>query len=78
MLLELYNILIKSYLTVKILGVIPGYVCLFESLNPIYFPESIEVGFKSRKYLSSDVDCKEGEEYLRKIFTGRLQPDKSR
>jgi hypothetical protein len=61
----------------EILGVIPGYICLFEPLNPIYFPESIEVGFKSRKYLPPDVDWKEGEEYLRKIFTGRIQPDKS-
>ena len=61
----------------EILGVIPEYICLFEPLNPIYFPESIEVGFKSRKYLPPDVDWKDGEEYLRKIFTGNLQPDKS-
>jgi hypothetical protein len=61
----------------EILQVIPGYICLFEPLNPIYFPESIELGFKSRKYLPPNVDWKDGEEYFRKIFIGRLQPDKS-
>ncbi len=61
----------------EILGVIPGYICLFEPLNPLYFPKSIKVGFQSRKYLPSDVNWQEGEEYLRKIFTGCLQPDKS-
>jgi hypothetical protein len=61
----------------EILGVIPGYIFLFEPLNPIYFPESIEVGFQSRKYLPPDLDWQEGEEYLRKIFTGRLQSDTS-
>lgn len=59
----------------EILGVIPGYICLFEPLNPIYFPESIQVGFQSRKYIPPDMDWKEGKDYLRKIFTGNLKPD---
>jgi hypothetical protein len=59
----------------EILGVIPGYISLFEPLNPIYFPESIEIGFQSRKYIPPDIDWKEGENYLRKIFTGSLKPN---
>ncbi len=53
----------------KILRVIPGYTDLFEPLNPIYFPESFEVGFQSRTYLPSSKDWQKGEKYLRKIFT---------
>jgi hypothetical protein len=61
----------------EIFEVIPGYISLFEPLNPIYFPESIKVGLQSRKYLPPDVDWPEGEEYLRKIFTGCIQSDTS-
>ena len=56
----------------EILGTIPDYTYLFEPLNPIWYPESRELGFRSRKYLPSDTDWPEGEDYLRKIFTGGL------
>ena len=55
----------------EILRVIPGYTSLFEPLNPIYFPESFETGFRSRTYLSPNKDWQIGEEYLKKIFTGQ-------
>jgi len=55
----------------EILRVIPGYTSLFEPLNPIYFPESFETGFRSRTYLSPNKDWQIGQEYLRKNFTGQ-------
>jgi len=64
-------------LLMDILGVIPGYTGLFEPLNPIYFPEATKVGFKSRTYLPPKKDWLEGENYLRKIFTGDLMYDSS-
>lgn len=59
-------------LLMEILGVIPGYASLFEPLNPIYYPESIEVGFQSRTYLPPNIDWQEGKKYLQKVFTGDL------
>ncbi|MCX6667997.1 MAG: sulfotransferase domain-containing protein [Euryarchaeota archaeon] len=56
----------------EILGTISGYTYLFEPLNPMWFPGSFEVGFSSRTYLKSESNWPEGEEYLRKIFTGRI------
>jgi len=64
-------------LLMDILGVIPGYTGLFEPLNPIYFPESTKIGFRSRTYLPPYKDWPEGEEYLSKIFTGNLIYDSS-
>jgi hypothetical protein len=51
---------------------IPKYTYIFEPLNPIWFPEAYRVGFNSRSYLQSDSNWQEGEEYLRKIFTGNI------
>jgi hypothetical protein len=59
----------------EILGVIPGYTNIFEPLNPLYFPQSLKIGFNPRTYLRVDENWKEGEEYLRKIFTGTLHYD---
>lgn len=56
----------------EILLSIPGYSYIFEPLNPIWFPESFEVGFRSRTYLPSHSLWPEGQEYLNKIFTGSL------
>lgn len=61
----------------EILGVLPGYTSLFEPLNPIYFPDSIKVGFQPRTYKTPDEDWLEGEEYLKKVFTGQLLYDTS-
>jgi hypothetical protein len=55
-----------------ILSNIPKYTYIFEPLNPIWFPESYKVGFKSRSYLLSNIQWQEGENYLRKIFTGNI------
>jgi len=56
----------------EILGALPNYTYLFEPLNPIRFSsESFKVGFRSRPYFQSDIEWPVGEEYLRKIFTGR-------
>jgi len=56
----------------NILCVIPRYTYIFEPLNPIWFPESFKVGFKSRTYLQSNINWREGENYLRKIFNGNI------
>jgi hypothetical protein len=55
-----------------IMTTIPDYTSLFEPINPVWFPESFQVGFKSRTYLPVDKNWKEGEDYLRKIFTGKM------
>lgn len=60
-----------------VLGVIQDYKILFEPLNPLYYPETIKVGFESRTYLPPNADWKEGEEYLKKIFTGNVIYDSS-
>ena len=51
---------------------IRGYTYLFEPINPIFFPEIVSVGFQSRPYLPPDRSWMEGEEYLRKAFTGEI------
>jgi len=55
-----------------IMTTIPDYTSLFEPINPVWFPESFHVGFKSRTYLPVDKNWNEGEDYLRKIFTGKI------
>lgn len=55
-----------------ILGTLPGYTKVFEPLNPIWCPESFEVGFRSRTYLKSNDSWPEGEEFFRKTFTGKI------
>lgn len=56
----------------QILCEIPGYTYIFEPLNPIWSPDSYEVGFRSRTYLNDITKWSEGEEYLKKVFTGQL------
>jgi len=51
---------------------IPGYTYLFEPLQSNFFPDSYKAGFRGRPYLPPEVDWVEGEEYLRKIFTGQI------
>ena len=55
----------------EILRIIPGYITLFEPLNPLYLPKSFEVGFRSRTYLPPEEDWPIGEEHLRNILTSR-------
>lgn len=57
---------------VEILGTIPAYMHLFEPLNPLLFPESFEVGFRSRTYLPRNIDWPQGEKHMEKILTGRI------
>jgi len=56
----------------EIFSAIPGYTYLFEPLNPIWYPESFEVGFRSRTYLPSNFNWPAGEDYLKKIFEGKI------
>ena len=56
----------------EILGTLPNYTNTFEPLNPIWSPNSFEVGFKSRTYIKRDTNWPKGEEYLRKIFIGQI------
>jgi len=54
----------------EIFRTLPGYLSLFEPINPIFFPESFKVGFTPRKYLPADFDWPEGRNYLKKTFSG--------
>ena len=56
----------------EILATLPRYTNIFEPLNPIWCPNSFEVGFRSRTYIQPDTNWPEGEEYLRKTFTGQI------
>lgn len=60
----------------ELLGKIPSYRLIFEPLNPTWYPESIRMGFKSRTYRSIDSNWLEGEEYLKRIFTGKVTSSK--
>jgi len=55
----------------EIFRTLPSYVSLFEPINPIFFPESYEVGFRARPYLSNDYKWPEGKKFLEKAFTGK-------
>jgi hypothetical protein len=55
----------------NILSTLPGYTYLFEPLNPMWFPESFEVGFRSRTYVPHDCTWPDGEQYLKNIFEGK-------
>lgn len=61
-----------STLLMEILATIPSYTYMFEPLNPIWFKESFEKGFRSRTYLSEEQVWSDGEEYLKKVFTGKV------
>jgi hypothetical protein len=56
----------------ELLENIPSYTYLFEPLHSIWFPEVVKIDFKSRPYLLKDRERIEWEEYLRKIFTGKV------
>lgn len=56
----------------EILGTIKGYTYLFEPLQPAWFPESRKIGFDSRTYIPYETDWAEGEDYLKKVFSGRI------
>lgn len=56
----------------EILATLPRYTYTFEPLNPIWCPNSFEIGFRSRTYIRPDTNWPEGEEYLKKIFTGQI------
>jgi hypothetical protein len=55
----------------NILSALPEYTYLFEPLNPLWFPESFKVGFRSRTHIPSDFHWPEGEQYLTRIFEGK-------
>ena len=55
-----------------ILENIPSYTWIFEPIQPAWFPESFKVGFNSRTYLPEEKDWKEGENFLKKVFTGKV------
>jgi hypothetical protein len=60
-----------STYAMRIFSALPGYASMFEPENPNWCPESFEVGFRSRTYLSPNVDWPEGEDYLRRAFIGK-------
>jgi hypothetical protein len=51
---------------------IHGYSYIFEPFQPEWFPDSLKTGFINRLYLLPDIDWVKGEEYLKKIFTGKI------
>jgi hypothetical protein len=56
----------------ELMGRTPFYWSIFEPLNPNWFPESLQKGFTSRTYLPPEIEWAEGEDYLRKVFTGKI------
>jgi hypothetical protein len=56
----------------EILSTIPNYKYLFEPINPKFVPEAFKIGFQSKTYLPPESDWFEGEEFLRKIFSGQI------
>jgi len=56
----------------EIMVTIPNYTFLFEPIQHTYYPTALTAGFKSRKYLQQNLDWSDGEEYLKKVFSGRL------
>lgn len=56
----------------EIFETISWYTHLFEPLNHEWFPELLELGFKSRTYLTSNANWLEGEHHMRKILTGQV------
>jgi len=55
----------------EIFRTLPDYVSLFEPVNPIFFPESYSVGFKSRKYIPENHNWPEGKKFLQNAFSGK-------
>lgn len=55
-----------------IMAAIPDYTYLFEPLQPHRFPKSVETGFKSRTYIKPDINWPKGEDYLERVFTGKI------
>ncbi len=55
----------------NILSTLSGYTYVFEPLNPIWFPESFEIGFRSRTYIPPDSTWPQGQQYLEYIFEGK-------
>ncbi len=56
----------------EVLETIPGYIYIFEPLNPIFFPEIPKIGLLDKPYINPDKEWIELEEYLEKTFTGRI------
>ena len=56
----------------EVLESIPGYVYIFEPLNPIFFPEILKIGLLEKPYIKPDKDWIELERYLERAFTGRI------
>lgn len=56
----------------ELLENIPSYTYLFEPLHANWFPEAVKIDFKSRPYLPKNQVKEDWEEYLRKIFTGKI------
>jgi len=56
-----------------ILLAMPNYAAVMEPVNPQWFPKVTKIGFSSKTYLSPDKEWREGEIFLKKIFTGKIQ-----
>jgi hypothetical protein len=56
----------------EVFAKMPNYTYYFEPINPIWFQQIRGVGFKSRTYLIAGTEWPEGEDYLKKTFTGRV------
>lgn len=54
----------------EIIGNIPGYTYLYEPLQPVWFPDSLKAGFKTRGSLPNEKYITKQKKYLSEIFTG--------
>ena len=55
-----------------ILLTMPNYAAVMEPLNPQWFPKVTKIGFNSKKYLLPNKEWKEGEFFLKNVFTGNI------
>jgi hypothetical protein len=56
----------------ELLGLMSGYRTLFEPLHRNWFPEASDAGFSPRDYINPNALASQKEEYLRKVFEGRV------
>ena len=56
----------------QILSEIPGSAVLFEPIQPTHVPGSSRAGFSWRTHVPPDAAWPEGEQYLRRVFRGKV------
>lgn len=56
----------------ELIAAVPGSTILFEPFHVQNMKEAKKIGFKTRNYVFPEADWPEGEEYMRRVFTGQV------